>query len=99
MTPEMKKKITDYFKSNQNRTLKTMKLLLRGSQTKFSSRCFYEAVYEKKYILIAFQDKIQKKKIITYSEESFDLLKCNGIFGGFVKDQKKLSFIYSPQEN
>jgi hypothetical protein len=27
------------------------------------------------------------------------LSKCNGVFGGFVKDTKKLSFIYSPQEN
>ena len=26
-------------------------------------------------------------------------MKCNGVFGGFVKDSKKLSFIYSPNEN
>lgn len=93
----MKKKITEYFKNTQNRILNNFKVIVRGSQSKFSSKCFYQAVFERKHILIIFQDKHQKKKIVSYSEESFDLHKCNGVFGGFIKDAKKLSFIYSPQ--
>ena len=48
--------------------LKNFKLLHRGSLSKFSSRCFYEAGVEKKNILVVIQEKKDKKKLICYSE-------------------------------
>ena len=50
-------------------------------------------------MLIVFCEKTNNKKIICYCEEAFDLSKSIGIFGGYIKDTKKLSFIFSPQEN
>ena len=41
LTIETKKKITEYFKINQARTIKDYKMLYRASQTKFSCKAFY----------------------------------------------------------
>ena len=41
LTIEVKKKITDYFKINQTRTIKNYTMLYRASQTKFSCKAFY----------------------------------------------------------
>ena len=68
LTQDNKKRLADYFKTVQHRVLKNFKLLHRGSLSKFSSRCFYEAGVEKKNILVVIQEKKDKKKLICYSE-------------------------------
>lgn len=41
LTNDHRKKISEYFKSTQYKTVKDYKLLYRASQSKFSCKCYY----------------------------------------------------------
>ena len=53
LTQDHRKKLIDFFKNEQKRTVRKFVLLYRASQVGFSSRAFYEAVTGRANVLVA----------------------------------------------
>ena len=68
LTSDYKKRLTEYFKKVQNRTVKNYQLIFRGSHSKFSSRCFYEATFQRKGLILVFLERKEKKKLVCFAE-------------------------------